>query len=155
MNIANHRREDKSWKFMQVEVSRNTHLKAEGNLERETIQDAHKEQSCAQTETPIGKDKYQILTSKFRKGRSQRQISSFEPNPNRWKQRKMHQIHHGMTNGLQSGMRSKKCVQDISKQTSQGALQDERTLQGCLQYEFLQKLCLHKGEDYILKNGCT
>ena len=33
VNIANHRLENGSWKFMHVETSRNTHLKAEGNFE--------------------------------------------------------------------------------------------------------------------------
>ena len=55
----------------------------------ETIQNAHKRHSCAQTETPVRKDKHQIVTSKFGKDNIQRQLSISGRNPNRCAQRKM------------------------------------------------------------------
>ena len=88
-----------------------------------TIHNAHETHSCAQTETSVRKGTQKIIPSEFEESISQRQISISERDPNRWEKTEDLQMHHRMTRGLQSGMMSKKSLQDTT-QTPQRALRD-------------------------------
>ena len=88
---------------MQVETSRNTHLKGDGNLEQvRQSKMLMKGILELRRKIPSEKMKHQILTSKFGKGKnSERQFSIADRNPNRGTTEDA-QMHHRMIKGLQS-----------------------------------------------------
>ena len=85
-----------------------------------------------QKETTVTKGEHKILAWKGGKSNAQRQISISERNPDSYQQIRDTSMHHHMTRGLQSGMRSKKSLQGSkhtrlsTKQTSSGVTFPQR-----------------------------
>ena len=100
VNIANHR-------------PRNKYFRKAFAIRNFVLRNDHKKASCAQTETFVRKDKHKIPTAEFGESKIQGQKSISERNANRWDKPENRQMDHRMTKSSQSGMRSKKSLQDF------------------------------------------
>ena len=162
VNVANHRLWNTSGKLLQIETSRNTHLKADEHCEQVGQSKMPTKRILALGRT-LAQFSYQSLETKI-----QRQISIYERDPHRQQKRKISKY---------TTVRCTEWTEEQgefetawSTQTSQGALQDERTQPGCLQnglflesYVFLRKamntangLGIHTKERmHIVDGGAT
>ena len=157
MNIPNHRPRTTSDKLLQFETSMNSHSKAEGNLEQgRNSKRPTKRHYCAEKETSVRREKHQILISERGESKIQRQISIPERDPDRQQERKISKCTTMRSKKYRMERGARRLCNTHSIQTSQGALQDERTQQGCPQNKGLfRSLCSYKGEAYRDRIGDT